>query len=90
MVTVEFASALQRHVPCPAAQLHAPLALADALDQALSAAPALRGYVLDDQGHIRKHVAVFINGHMHRDRQSLGNALQVGDSVYVVQCLTGG
>jgi sulfur carrier protein ThiS len=89
MVRIEFAPALQRHVPCPAQQVPAGT-LAQVLQQALQAAPALAHYVLDDQGHIRKHVAVFINGTMHRDRDDLSRVLANGDRVHVIQALTGG
>jgi sulfur-carrier protein len=89
MIRVEFAPALQRHVPCPAQQVGNGT-LAQVLQRALQAAPALSHYVLDDQGHIRKHVAVFINGTMHTDRGDLARTLTDGDEVHVIQALTGG
>lgn len=89
MVTVEFASSLRRHVECepqrvPASSLRA------ALEAALQAAPALAPYVFDDQRSIRKHVAVFINQTLVRDRQHLEQALRNGDQVLVIQALSGG
>ncbi|HCX83283.1 MAG: thiamine biosynthesis protein ThiS [Curvibacter sp. RIFCSPHIGHO2_12_FULL_63_18] len=89
MVKVEFAASLRRHVEC-APQRVAPGSLRAVLDAALAAAPGLRHYVLDDQGHIRKHVAVFINKTMVMDRQTLSQPLASGDSVLVIQALTGG
>lgn len=89
MVKVEFAASLRRHVEC-APQRVAPDSLRAVLDAALAAAPGLRHYVLDDQGHIRKHVAVFINKTMVMDRQNLNQPLASGDSVLVIQALTGG
>jgi sulfur-carrier protein len=89
MVTVEFAPSLQRHKPCPVQQVAAGT-LAQTLDAAFAAEPGLRHYVLDDQGHIRKHVAVFINRDMHLQRQQLHRPLHNGDKVLVIQCLTGG
>lgn len=89
MVKVEFAASLRRHVEC-ASQRVAPGSLRAVLDAALAAAPGLRHYVLDDQGHIRKHVAVFINKTMVMDRQNLNQPLASGDSVLVIQALTGG
>jgi molybdopterin converting factor small subunit len=89
MVTVEFAASLRRHVAC-APQSVAAGSLRGVLEEALAAAPELRHYVFDDQGHIRKHVAVFINKTMVSDRQNLGQALASGDSVLVIQALTGG
>jgi len=89
MPLVSFAPALTRHVPCAPQQV-APGTLADALDAAFAAAPALRGYVLDEQGAVRKHVAVFVNGEMIASRSALGQPLADGDRVMVIQALTGG
>jgi sulfur carrier protein ThiS len=54
------------------------------------AAPDLNHYIFDDQGNIRKHVAVFINRDMLINRTDLTQALNAGDQVLVVQALTGG
>jgi sulfur-carrier protein len=89
MVKVEFAASLRRHVEC-AQQSVAPGSLRVVLDTALAAAPGLRHYVLDDQGCIRKHVAVFINKTMVIDRQTLTQPVASGDNVLVIQALTGG
>ena len=67
MPTVTFAPALTRHVACPPQDVDA-ATLRAALDAAFAAAPALRGYVLDEQGAVRKHVAVFVNGDMIASR----------------------
>ena len=64
--------------------------LATVLSQAFKAEPGLQHYVLDDQGHIRKHVAVFINSVMHLQRQNLEVAVGDSDRVLIIQCLTGG
>jgi molybdopterin synthase sulfur carrier subunit len=87
--TVEFAPALTRHVACPRQEVGAKTRAA-ALDAAFRAAPALRGYVLDEQGAVRKHVAVFVNGQMIPSRSDLTRALQPQDSVVVIQALSGG
>jgi sulfur carrier protein ThiS len=89
MVTVEFAASLRRHVDC-APQRVAASSLRAALNAALSAAPELAHYVFDDQGNIRKHVAVFVNKTMLLDRQNLNQTLASGDNVLVIQALTGG
>ena len=89
MVTVEFAPALTRHVPCPPQQVLAGM-LAEALDQSFGAAPALRAYVLDEQGAVRKHVAVFVNAAMIASRSDLELPLAQADKVLVIQALTGG
>jgi sulfur carrier protein ThiS len=56
----------------------------------MAAAPGLSHYVLDDQGNVRKHVAVFVNKALVLDRVHLEQRLQAGDRVLVAQALTGG
>ncbi len=89
MPTVAFAPALTRHVACPLQRVEAPT-LRAALDAAFHAAPALRGYVLDEQGAVRKHVAVFVNSQLIASRSNLELPLAPQDSVMVIQALTGG
>ena len=89
MPTVEFAPALTRHVPCPP-QTVAAQTLRAALDNAFLAAPSLRNYVLDEQGAVRKHVAVFINAQLIASRSQLDIPLDAQDKVMVIQALTGG
>jgi sulfur carrier protein ThiS len=55
-----------------------------------AANPALRGYLLDDQGHVRKHVAVFVDGRKIRDREHMSDAVTEASEIYVMQALTGG
>lgn len=89
MITVEFAASLRRHVECAPQQV-ATGTLRSALDEALQAAPEMAHYIYDDQRNIRKHVAVFINKTMLLDRQDLSQPLNDGDTVLVIQALTGG
>jgi sulfur-carrier protein len=89
IVSVTFAASLQRYVPC-APQHVLPASLREVLQSAMQAAPDMAHYVFDDQGNIRKHVAVFINRDMLQNRADLTQALHDGDQVLVVQALTGG
>lgn len=88
-VSVTFAASLQRHIPC-APQNVAPASLREVLRAALLAAPELSHYIFDDQANIRKHVAIFINRDLLKNRADLTQHLQAGDQVLVVQALTGG
>ncbi len=89
MITVDFAPSIQRHKAVASLQLPVNT-LAQVLDAACAAREGLRHYILDDQGAIRKHVAVFINQDMHLPRNDLSRVLKAGDKVLVIQCLTGG
>jgi len=89
MPRVEFAAALTRHVPCEPQDVAA-ATLRAALEAAFLAAPNLRGYVLDEQGCVRKHVAVFVNARMIASRSQLDISVEPADKVMVIQALTGG
>ena len=52
--------------------------------------PRLRGYVLDDQGALRRHMMVFVDGQQIRDREALSDAVGPASEVYVMQALSGG
>jgi hypothetical protein len=60
------------------------------LDSAFALNPRLRGYVLDEQGHLRENVAIFIDGRRCADRIRLDDPLQPDSTVYVLQALSGG
>ena len=55
MPTVNFTPALRRHVDCPPARVDADTARA-ALTAYFVLHPSVRGYVIDEQGDLRKHV----------------------------------
>ncbi|VVE76934.1 thiamine biosynthesis protein ThiS [Pandoraea captiosa] len=89
MATVTFAPAIQRHVPVDEQQVKSS-DVHDALAQCVSRKPALRGYLFNDQGRLRAHVAVFVDGHLIRDRLTLRDELGAASTVYVAQALSGG
>jgi hypothetical protein len=61
-----------------------------ALESLFAQAPQMRGYVLDDQGALRHHVAAFVDGIAVRDKQSLDQPVPPDGEVYLVQALSGG
>jgi sulfur-carrier protein len=89
IVTISFAAQLQRHVACPAQQIAA-ATLGEALHGAFRVAPQMQSYVLDEQGSVRKHVAVFINNQLISNRNDLTVPLAADDVVTVIQALSGG
>jgi hypothetical protein len=64
--------------------------LRDGLDSAFAVNPQLAGYVLNEQGHLRENVVVFIDGRRATDRVRLDDPLQPDSKVYVLQALSGG
>ncbi|HEY9024080.1 MAG TPA: MoaD/ThiS family protein [Burkholderiaceae bacterium] len=89
MPLVAFTSQLQRFTETPEIRTAA-ATLREALDAAFDVNPRLRHYVLDEQGHLRQHVVIYIDGRRVADRTALSDALAPDDKVYVLQALTGG
>lgn len=89
MPRVTFTPNLERHVAAPPAEV-AGASVGEALESVFERNPRLRGYVLDEQGRLRQHVVVFINGEMIEDRTTLTDRLRPEDEVFVMQALSGG
>ncbi len=89
MAHLEFTAQLHRYVDTPVLDCDADR-LGAALARAFELNPRLRAYILDEQGHLRTHVAVFIDGQKARDRQGLSDPLGPRSKVYVLQALSGG
>lgn len=62
----------------------------EVLDGVFAANPQARGYVLDDQKALRRHMTIFIDGVLIRDRVTLRDSVSEGSTVYVFQALSGG
>jgi molybdopterin converting factor small subunit len=89
MPHVVFTQNIQRHVACPDAEA-AGGTVREVLDAVFTANPRARGYVLDEQGALRKHMNVFVDGRQIADRVGLSDAVGEGSEVYVMQALSGG
>lgn len=89
MASVHFTQNLARHTDCPTAELAA-VTVAELLERYFERWPAVRGFVLDDQGEVRKHVKVLVDGRNLRDRRRLSDTLDAQSEVYVFQALSGG
>ena len=89
MPQIVFTPQLRRFLCVPDVQSSAPT-LRAALDDAFAQNPRLRGYVLDDQGHVRANVVSFTDGQRSRDRVTLSDPLGPKTRVHVLQALSGG
>jgi molybdopterin converting factor small subunit len=89
MAKVIFTANIQRHVVCPEAEAFGST-VRDVLDQVFADNPQARSYVLDDQAALRKHITIFVDGRMIRDRTRLADTVGETSTVYVFQALSGG
>lgn len=86
MAHVDVAPILARHLTVPACEV-AGETVAEVLEGLFASHDRLRGYVLDDQGGLRRHVVVFVDGEAVRD---LARAVRPTSEVVIMQALSGG
>ncbi len=89
MAKVFFTTNLRRHVDCPTVEATG-ATVREVLDNVFATHGRVRGYVLDDQSALRKHMTVLIDGHALRDRVRLSDAVTATSEIYVLQALSGG
>jgi sulfur-carrier protein len=89
MPRLVFTQNLQRHVACPPDDVPG-TTVREVLDAAFAKNPRARGYVLDDQGALRHHVAIFVDGEQVSDRARLSDAVRPDAQIHVMQALSGG
>lgn len=89
MPQVVFTENLKRHVDCAPAEVRGKT-VAEVLAQVFESNPRLGRYVLDDQGMLRKHMLVFVDGSPAKDRIGLSDPVDESSEVFVMQALSGG
>ncbi|MEO5734176.1 MAG: MoaD/ThiS family protein [Rubrivivax sp.] len=89
MPRILFTTQLRRFTETPEVESPATV-LRGALEDAFAINPRLRGYVLDDQGHLRANVVIFIDGRRCTERAALADPLRTDSTVHVLQALSGG
>jgi sulfur-carrier protein len=89
MAKVIFTPNIQRHVVCPDTEV-AGRTVREVLENVFAQNPQARAYVLDDQSGLRKHMTIFVDGQMIRDRARLTDGVSDSSTVYLFQALSGG
>lgn len=89
MTTLSFTPNLRRHVQAPTARIEG-ATIREVLEGYFRANPQVRGYVLDDQGALRHHVAIFVNQELIHNRTDLSDPVGENDDIFIVQALSGG
>ncbi|MDE2016258.1 MAG: MoaD/ThiS family protein [Hyphomicrobiales bacterium] len=86
---MSFTSHLRRVAPSAPVKTAA-ATLRAALATLAPAHPMLTPYLVDDQGRLRKHVAVFVDGALAPRAQALDLPIGEAAEVHVMQALSGG
>jgi len=86
---VFFTANIQRHVLCPEGEAPG-RTVREVLENIFAKNSQARSYVLDDQSALRKHMTIFVDGHMVRDRSRLDDVVSEASVIRVLQALSGG
>jgi len=90
MATVNFTQALKRFYP----ELNTVKIEATDVNEVIKSIetkfPGIENYLIDDQRVLRKHVNIFVDGSLIKDREQLTDALTSDSEVYIMQALSGG
>jgi sulfur carrier protein ThiS len=66
----------------------------DTVNAVLNAAakdfPRLKNYILDEQGKVRKHIAIFVEGELVPRNNVLKHTVSKNAEIYIMQALSGG
>jgi len=89
MTRISFTSNIQRHVDAPQLDVEA-WTVGEALERYFDSYPGVRTYVLDNQGAVRHHMLVLLDGIAITDRARLSDPLPPGSEIFVFQALSGG
>lgn len=89
MPTVSFTANIQRHVACPVVRADG-RTVREVLERVFTENASARGYILDDQGALRRHMIVFVDGRAVADRAKLSDPVSESSEVHVMQALSGG
>jgi molybdopterin converting factor small subunit len=90
MPKVKFTYALRRFFPGLQDTLSGGGTLRDILGEMECRYPGMKSYILDEQGQLRRHVNIFIDGTMINDRIGLSDELRSNSEIYIMQALSGG
>lgn len=90
MATIKFTNALRRFFPTLSETELEAATLSEVLTKLESQHPGLRNYIVDEQGALRKHVNIFIDGDLIHDRERLSDSFGEQSEIYIMQALSGG
>ena len=90
MPIVKFTSALKRFFPALKDTRATGKTLQEILSEIENNYPGVNTYLLDEQGCLRRHVNIFIDGTMITDRSKMSDSFSDNSEIYIMQALSGG
>lgn len=90
MPNVKFTAALERFFPNLKEEKVKGDNVAEVLNQLEIEYPGISDYIINEQGALRKHVNIFVEGALIKDKATLKDSLTENSEVLIFQALSGG
>ncbi len=90
MAKVKFTSALRNFFPDLKETEVSGKSVYDVLQELEETYPGISGYLLEDDGQLRKHVNIFLKETLVTDRRHLTDTVNKEDEILIYQALSGG
>lgn len=90
MPQVKFTSALQRFFPSLKNTDIEGRTVMEIVENINVQHPGLKDYLLEEDGSLRKHVNIFLQEELIKDRMALNDVVKPTDEVLIFQALSGG
>ncbi len=90
MAKIKFTSALNRFFPSLTEIEIQGSTVREVLINIEKIHPGISNYLTDDNGRLRKHLNIFVEGDLIKDRQTLNDHINADDELLIFQALSGG
>ena len=90
MPSVSFSPNIRSHVDVDTCEVTGAATVKEALESVFLEHQRLRSYLFQDDGSVRKHIALIVNGKPIDDRDTLSDSISEEDEIFVMQALSGG
>ena len=89
MATIRFTENLKRHLDCAPQSIEGDT-VSEIFRELFRQQTQLKGYLVDDQGRLRKHVLISIDNCLIQDKTLLSDPVARDSEIYIMQALSGG
>lgn len=90
MATVKFTPHLKRFFPDLEEMNIEANTVAEAIQAVNARWEGIADYVVDEQGVLRKHVNIFVDGELIYDKKMLSDTVKADSRIFIMQALSGG
>ncbi len=90
MAKIKFTTALERFFPSLKETSVTGSTVREVLKEIESKYPGISDYLLEEDGSLRRHVNIFLDQDMIRDRRSLSDEVSSDQEILIFQALSGG